>query len=66
MLKIAHYVCVLQAFGRGYSERCHCQKCFKARKTTTETFGDKEVVFSCEKRESEMLQTCVLADIFVK
>lgn len=66
MLKIAHYLWVLQTSGRGYSERCHCQKMLP-EKLFTKTFGVKELVFSCEKKKkkkSEMLQTCVLAACF--
>lgn len=65
MLKIAHYLWVLQTSGRGYSERCHCQKMLP-EKLFTKTFGVKELVFSCEKKKkkSKMLQTCVLAAYF--
>lgn len=41
MLKIAHYVVFYRLLAQ-VSERCHCQKCCRAKKT--ETFGIKEVV----------------------
>lgn len=59
MLKIAHYLWVLQTSGRGYSERCHCQKMLP-EKLFTKTFGVKELVFSCEKKQKTNLRCCKL------
>lgn len=53
MLRIAHYLWVLQTSGRGYSERCHCQKMLP-EKLFTKTFGVKELSLVVKKKEKEI------------